>query len=93
MKLLCEFTERFSIRYEVGWLYVVFGLRSLTIGISSYNYRRHGIYKWTFGSWSKCCSDGYHGFRYEGYMGRYQLVADIDKYDTYEDLNYYFMNN
>lgn len=93
MKLLFEFSERFSIRYEVGWLYIVIGLRSITIGVSSWNFRRFGIYKWKLGTWSKCGANGYHGYRYEGYLGRYQLVADIDKYDTYEDLDYYFMNN
>lgn len=93
MKLLCEFTKNFSIRYEREWIYVIAGLRTLTIGISQWNYKRHGIYKWTLGKRTKCWSLGYHGTHYEQYFGKFLMVIDWDKYESYEYLDYYFMNN
>lgn len=93
MKLLCEFSRKFSVRYEVGWVYIVLGLFTITFGVSSWKYRKFGVYKWTWGKWTKYCSYGYRRLDYEQYLGRFRLDAFFEKYKSYDDLEYFFLNN
>lgn len=93
MKLLCEFSRKFSVRYEVGWVYVVLGLCTITFEFSSLKYRKFGVNKWTWGKWTKYYHSGYRLLEYEQYLGRFHLHAFFDKYESYEDLECYFLNN